>query len=170
MQDSIISLFFVLAVFVLAGIYIFRPFTARARKQRKTADHETSTLLAERDRLLNALQELDFDHALGKIPEEEYPLQRAELLQQAAGVLRAIDEKQQAVSAKSAEDRVEAVIASRRADAQDHAPVISEDDLEALIAARRSDRKEKSGGFCPNCGKPVLRSDKFCPACGKSVK
>ncbi|MBL1173273.1 MAG: zinc-ribbon domain-containing protein, partial [Chloroflexi bacterium] len=45
----------------------------------------------------------------------------------------------------------------------------SDDDVEALIAARRKARKEKSGGFCPRCGKPVLASDRFCPHCGKSI-
>ena len=33
--------------------------------------------MAERDRVINSLQELDFDFKLGKIPEEDYPVQRS---------------------------------------------------------------------------------------------
>ena len=58
------------------------------------------------------------------------------------------------------------------AEAANLVPVLAEgdDDLEALIASRKAGRKEKSGGFCPKCGKPILRSDRFCPHCGKSIK
>jgi len=28
---------------------------------------------------------------------------------------------------------------------------------------------EKSGGFCPRCGKPVQKSDLFCPRCGATL-
>jgi predicted amidophosphoribosyltransferase len=48
--------------------------------------------------------------------------------------------------------------------------VDADDDIESLIAARRSERKEKSAGFCPNCGRPILSSDRFCPHCGKVIK
>jgi len=44
-----------------------------------------------------------------------------------------------------------------------------DDDLESMIAARRKTRKEKSAGFCPKCGKPILVSDRFCPSCGKAI-
>ena len=29
--------------------------------------------------------------------------------------------------------------------------------------------KQSSGGYCPNCGKPVPAGAKFCPACGKQI-
>ena len=64
------------------------------------------------------------------------------------------------------------MIAERRADAAVEPAKkreITDDDLEELLAARRAVRKEKSGGFCPNCGKPIMRSDRFCSACGKSI-
>ncbi len=35
-----------------------------------------------------------------------------------------------------------------------------------LIANRRRARSEKSSGFCPQCGKPIQKSDRFCPKCG----
>lgn len=169
------AIFLILAVLLLVGLFVSRPFMENRRAYAISAEeHEMSHLLAERDSLITALQELDFDHVLGKIPAEDYPNMRAALLTHAADVLRRIDELQpQKTSAVDAESRVEAAIAARRADASaaklpPSAP--NDDALEDLIAARRAQRKEKSGGFCPNCGKPVLRSDRFCPSCGKAVR
>ncbi len=169
------ALFLTLVLLILVGLFVSRPFMESRRSFAISAEeHEISSLIAERDRLITALQELDFDQVLGKIPPEDYPNMRAALLGQAADVLRHIDELQpQKISAPNAESRIEAAIAARRADASAAKPIASastDDDLEDLVAARRAQRKEKSGGFCPNCGKPVLRSDHFCPSCGKPVR
>lgn len=176
------AIFLILALLVLVGLFVSRPFMESRRSFSISAEeHELSSLMAERDSLITALQELDFDHVLGKIPAEDYPNMRTALLGHAADVLRRIDEiEPQKNAASDAESRVEAAIAARRADASvaklpDSAPSLvpmydEDDDLEDLIAARRAQRKEKSGGFCPNCGKPVLRSDRFCPSCGKAIR
>src|SRR5258706_9498785 len=133
--------------------------------------------MAERDRMITALKELDFDHTLGKIPSEDYPTIRPGLMQHAAEVLRKLDTFQtyQSVPA-DVESRIEAVIAARRADAavgKTASPgpdgFESDDDLETLIASRKAARKEKSAGFCTQCGKAIQRSDRFCPHCGKRI-
>jgi hypothetical protein len=77
------SLFLILAVLVVVGVYLYAPLATRARRLSTGDTHEISALQAERDRVINALQELDFDFKLGKIPAEDYPEQRAELLQRA---------------------------------------------------------------------------------------
>jgi len=100
------------------------------------------------------LQELDFDHALGKIPAEDYPQQRSDLLTRSAGVIKSLDE-------------IEARLAAQKPAAE---PASEALDLEALIANRRRQRQERSGGFCPACGHALQRSDKFCPECGKAVQ
>lgn len=165
------AIFFVLAVLILVGMYLYAPFARRGERTPGREEHEISSLMAERDRVINALQELDFDYKLGKIPEEDYPAQRAELLQNGAAILRRLDEFQPAVSsARDAEARLESAAAARRADAAAGGrPELTDDDLESMIAARRRQRSDKSAGFCPRCGQPVLVSDRFCPACGKSL-
>jgi NADH pyrophosphatase NudC (nudix superfamily) len=126
--------------------------------------------MAERDRVINSLQELDFDFKLGKIPEEDYPVQRTGLLQRGAEILKQIDTlAPQPASVQDAEARLERAIAARRADASLASVEVADDELEAMISARRKGRKDKSAGFCPRCGKPVMVSDRFCPACGKSL-
>lgn len=173
------AILLILALALLVGWFVARPLLERGAPVRlveearaeQADDHWHSTLLAERDRLLNALQELDFDNAVGKIPPEDYPVQRAALLQAGADVLRKLDEIEQHSPSGSAEDRVEAEVAARRADASERGerkrlPAADQDDLEALIASRRRARKEKAAGFCPRCGRPIQKSDRFCSSCG----
>lgn len=168
---EISSILLVLAVVVLVAIYIYSPFTQNAHKIRAGESHELSTLKAERDRVINSLQELDFDHNLGKVPAEDYPEQRASLIQKGAEILRKLDELAPiASSAKNAEARIEKAAAAARADSSITNIGMNDDDIESMIALRRKQHKGKSAGFCPKCGKPVLASDKFCPTCGKSLQ
>ncbi len=159
-----------LALLILIAVYLYAPFMQRRARRVTEEEHELSALLAERDRVINSLQELDFDYKLGKIPEEDYPVQRATLLQKGAEVLKQIDTlAPQPASSQDVDARIEKAIAARRADASVVKPDISDDDVESMVAARRKGRKEKSSGFCPKCGKPVMVSDRFCPSCGKSL-
>jgi hypothetical protein len=168
------AILLLLALVVLVALFVGQPFIERRRIASLPDEaRKLSSLLAERDRVINALQELDFDYVLGKIPADDYPQQRTTLLQHGADVLRKIDALEPQASAQDVESRIEAAIAARRADAavpgaKPAAP--SDDDLEELIASRRSARSEKSGGFCPKCGRPLLRSDRFCPRCGSAIK
>ncbi|MBV6396721.1 MAG: hypothetical protein HFACDABA_02321 [Anaerolineales bacterium] len=168
-MDSIGSIFLIMAVAIGVALYVAQPFFERVR--RMTAEtHETSALLAERDRVVNALQELDFDFKLNKIPAEDYPAQRSALLQKGADILKQLDALHLTEKDAPAEERMEKAVAARRADLTS-APAAprGDDEIEAMIASRRKARKEKPGGFCPRCGKPILAVDRFCPSCGKSL-
>ncbi|MEW5869779.1 MAG: zinc ribbon domain-containing protein [Chloroflexota bacterium] len=192
------SIFLILALLVLVGLYVSRPLLERQPMDfvatPSNDEHERSALLAERDRVLNALQELDFDYALGKIPEADYPAQRSALLQRGADALRKLDAMRseqlmeqdgfQLEDVPAAEDRLEAAIAARRADAslagagqavrtghgdgRKRATIVSapDDEIERLLSDRRRSRQGKAGGFCPKCGAPVQKTDRFCPKCG----
>lgn len=171
------AIFFSLAVLVLVGIYLYAPFMERRARRVTEEEHELSALMAERDRVINSLQELDFDFKLGKIPEEDYPAQRTNLLQKGADILRRIDTLAppspfgggDGGEGQDTEARLEKAIAARRADGSTARSEVTDDDLEALISSRRKKRTKKSAGFCPRCGKPVMVTDRFCPSCGKSL-
>ena len=174
------SIFLILAILIPVVVYIARPLLERKSSVVTIEEHDYSALLAERDRVLNALQELEFDHTLGKIPESQYPVQRSNLMRYGAEVLRQIDEYE-GISAESIppeDDRLEAAIAARKettaGNPQISVPVVDPDDeLETLIAARRRSQKEnnqpKMGGFCPQCGNCVQENDRFCPKCGEAL-
>ncbi len=149
-----------LLLLVVASIFLFvlQPFSGHWRMKTQSS-HEFSLLLAERERALNALKELDFDYGLGKIPQDEYAVQRANLLRKGADVLRRLDEIQSPGPLQIKEPEKETV-------AESHSGLLSDEDIEELIAKRRDERRQKTAGFCPKCGKPILKSDQFCPTCG----
>ena len=175
------SILLILALLLLVGLFIARPLLERKAVAVSQEDHELSSLLAERDRLITALQELDFDYTLGKIPDTDYPVQRDSLLQRGAAVLRQIDHYHPESADGDVEARIEAAIAARRADLarnargggadrlRQAASRNGDDAIEAKIAARRRERQDKPAGFCPQCGRPVQKSDRFCPGCGASM-
>ena len=174
----------ILSVLILVALYVSRPFTlARGEEPASGVDDQDrrrSELLAQYEQTIGALQELDFDQALGKVPAEDYPLHRAELLTNGAEILKKLDAFQAEKPSGAVEDRIEEAIAARRADhaqgkispgtAFSHVAAAAEaDPIEAMVAARRQNRQEKSGGFCPRCGRPVMKSDRFCPHCGMTL-
>ena len=69
-------------------------------------------LYAEKDRLLRAVRDLDFDYDVGKLSDDAYAEQRVLLMRQAAAVVAKIDELEDAIAAQQA--RVEAALAAFR--------------------------------------------------------
>ena len=152
------SIFLILGLAVLVAAFVARPFldSRRPDGQKSPAapadarEHELSALLAERDQVLTTLQEMEFDHLLGKIPAEDYPSQtRAALVQHGAEVLRRLDALQPPARP-----------------IQDQPAAAAEDSLEAMITARRRSRQGKTGGFCAKCGSVIQPGDRFCSKCG----
>lgn len=160
------AILLLLALLIGVGLYLATPYLRGSRLPLLDESPEVSSLLAERDRLITAIQELDFDFKLGKVPEAAYPLQRTGLMQQGAAVLKRLDElAPQAAAGADATSRLEdAVAAAPRA-----GHPLADDQIESMLAARRAARHSTSAGFCPNCGRPILASDRFCPNCGQSL-
>jgi rubrerythrin len=163
------SILLILTILLLAAAFIGRPFFVKdaryIRKQnpaegaaKDKLDHIHSSLLAEKERILSSIQELDFDYSLHKVPEDLYPIQRVELLQQAAGLLKELEDMGFAHETKS-------IINSK----SPNKVSTGYDELEEMIAKRRTEKKEKSSGFCPRCGRAIQESDRFCPKCGFTI-
>ncbi len=149
------SLLLIIALLVFVVVYITRPLNAGHASLVSQREHHHSELLAERDRLMDALLELDFDHDLGKIPADIYSSQRADLVQRGADVLRQLDEFSRPT-------------AGAEVDSQPASPA-QDDPLEAMIAARRQSKKGRASmkaSFCHSCGAKLLPTDRFCPKCG----
>lgn len=168
------SILLIISLSILAAMFVFRPFftfspektglNERVKEEINLLDHQYSALLAEKERLLNALQELEIDNSMGKIPEEDYPNQRAELLATGAQVLRELDDVESRLQKNSAVEAMDR-------QAEEILPVATGNvnSIEEMIAARRRLRDEKSAGFCPRCGKVIQKSDDYCPKCGSKV-
>ena len=157
---DIIAVFLTLGVLILVGAFLYAPFLRGYGRLVTDEERELSALMADRERVLSSLQELDFDFTLGKIPDVDYPVQRTNLLQKGADILRKMDALTVVVARDPTKSRRNGSGNAQVADA----------DLESMISKRRSLRKKNFDGFCPKCGKPVTADDRFCPSCGKALK
>ena len=164
---QLVSIFLALGIAVSVGLYLYAPFLERRARRVTAEEHELSALMAERERTLSALQELDFDYKLGKVPEEDYPTQRANMLQKGAEILKRIDELTPQKAQDDMDDQIERAIKYRRRKTDPNR--ITDDEIESLVAHRRKGRTTKAAGFCPKCGRVVMVADKFCPSCGKAL-
>jgi ribosomal protein L32 len=155
------AIFLLLGVIVIVVVFVAQPFTRhwQAGVQNGKA---RSVLLANRENAISALQELDFDYKLGKVLPEEYSAQRASLLQMGAEALRRLDEIQATPPAPKEE-------LAKPSSMEKMKNPLADEDLEDLIGKRRAARQQKAAGFCPKCGKPIMRSDRFCSSCGQVV-
>ena len=156
---DLVAILFLIALLLVITLYLVTPLLVNRSPRGPQETQAVSSLLAERERLLNALQELDFDFQLGKVPAEDYPVQRADLLQRGADILKQLD--------ALAPSRPP--IRSQEAYASGERAGLTDDEIESMLAARRKARNGNRAGFCPRCGKPVLTTDQFCPTCGKSL-
>jgi hypothetical protein len=101
-------------------------------------------LLAERDAAFQALRDLNFDHQIGKITDEDFVVFEANLKESAANALRALDRWE-----SETDSEVDLV-------------------LERAVAARRV-ALGTPGLACPNCGRPSAAGDAFCAGCGQPI-
>ena len=109
------SILLILALLILVALFIARPFL-QTEPFNQFEGNEQSGLLAERERIIEALLELDFDQRLGKVPEDIYAVQRQNLLKQGAETLQKLEKvsKTKKSSKLGKEDELEALIAARR--------------------------------------------------------
>lgn len=110
------SMLLILALLVLVAAIVARPFW-KTEKDDWTQAEGQSVLLAERERIIEALLELDFDYKLGKVPEDIFNSQRLYLVDKGAQVLKQLDTEGTKANKTSldANDDIERLIAARKA-------------------------------------------------------
>ncbi len=170
------SLLLALALVVAVAAFVARPLLQRNSARPFAA--ASDDLVAQREAVLIELRDLDFDHATGKIGDDDYAAQRARLTAKGVEIFRALDARRPAADG---DDIEKAIAARRRGESRPRPkaarPVVSraDDDIEKAVAARR--RKAESSArpnghsasaltACPNCAASVQPGDKFCPKCG----
>lgn len=123
-------------------IFVFRPFmTARGRVgQTDAGSGRGNRLVEDREALYDAIRELDFDHRMGKVEEDDYRATRSRYESRAVELIKAIEET--AAPAQDIEDRIEREIAALR---------------------------QKDTTTCAGCGSTTPAGARFCPQCGKAL-
>ena len=136
-----------LSLLILVTLFLARPLLSTKPQQTTSSDRRLQ-LEQEKESYLNEIHALDFDHETGKIPTDVYEQQRAQLLNEAAAVLKALDEMPDAGG--DVHSQIEAAVADRR-----HGHTIS---------------SNGQAGFCTQCGQPLDLGDKFCAGCGQPLQ
>lgn len=147
------SILILIGLTLLVVAFIARPLAERRSRLVTAEEHVLSGLQAERDKILAMIRETEMDHAMGKIPDSDFEIQRAALVAQGAALLRAID----------AQGGAAALPAPAAADDLDAA-------IEAAVASRRAPAAAGgAAGFCTTCGQALQGGDRFCARCGAPV-
>lgn len=154
------------ALLLIVAFIVVEPLL-RGSQWRDRRPGPADQLRVEHERVLTHLRDLDFDHATGKLLDEDHAAQRAQLVAQGVAVLQQLDQLSAALAAppvvlgplRTVEDEIEAALATRRV-----TPLVAsvvEDEIEAAVAQRAAGAHP-----CGQCGAPVAPADRFCPVCG----
>ncbi len=157
------SLLAALALLLLVSLFILRP-TLRPHAFATRPAGRRQALLVRKEAILADMRALDFDHETEKIPTEEYAQRRAELMAQAADLLRQIDELPTG-GALSIDEQIEAAVAARRVVVPPTTTPITTTPVAAVPPAGPT----PAPNFCSQCGRPVAAHDRFCSACGHKL-
>ena len=85
------SILIILAITIVTVAFISKPLVEKRGYVVTDSDRRVSTLQAQRDQILTVLQELEMDHAMGKVEGEDYQSQRAAMVSRGAAVLKELD-------------------------------------------------------------------------------
>lgn len=131
--------------------YITRPWWAhRWNAQPKPVSTPVISLANQREATLAALRDLDFDHEVGKVTEEDYTSLRQTLLAKTAAIMTQI-EQEQATTQADLDDHIEAEILAAR---------------QNLNGGRLTRSPEEGSRVCPTCSRVSLPGDLYCRNCG----
>lgn len=133
------SILLATALFVLVGLYVFRPLLLPVYQQAGSPT-ERERLFNEKEALLEEIRALDFDFETGKLPSAEYKAERAFKVQQAANLLRQLEEMPE--QDDSVEAQIEAAIAALRGN--QHSAIWTCNSCQSENPAENS--------FCGQCG------------------
>lgn len=131
---------FCLLLLVLLVFFVGYPLVGATATPFGFREGERQRLVERREQLLAAIKEIEFDQAMGKLPEGEYQQLRQQLGAEAMGVLHQLDHfKGLSSQGRGLEVRIEKDVLALRQHVRSH---------------------------CPSCGANRQPADCFCARCG----
>ncbi len=171
MDPLFVILFFVLALPV--GYLLLHPWGQGSELQTTELEQRRSVLLARKEAILAALRELEVDYRGGKVSEEDYRLQKEQLMEEGAAVLRELEaleaKLRQVTGARKPAAAAEAGHAAAQTSPASPKGESSDDPIEALLQRRKATAAAVYIGFCPNCGAPLRAGQRYCAYCGHEL-
>ena len=158
---EITSIIVGVGLFAVSIAYVILPFRQKRLNTTSALDARTSQK-GQRDAVLSALRELDFDFRTGKISEEDYTPLRTQLMVEAAQYIET-EEKES--------EQLEALIRTRRA-TQKQGFKCEHCDAPIRAGQRFCSKCGSAINYeqCPSCGKKIQPGDLFCSACGNKIQ
>lgn len=157
-----ITLTFALLLSLAALAYVVLPLLTKQPPLLQVEDDRLTELLARKDSALRALKELEFDHQVGKISEEDYQRFNQRLSRQAIGLIQQLEKITPESSAL--DEQLEAEIAQRR-----RAQPSVNSQPPAKIAPASVPAPAGALRFCTQCGAQLDPNHKFCGNCGTPI-
>ena len=145
-----------IALIIMLLLYLLRPFLTPTTANQPTTPRQK--LLADKEKLLDHIRALDFDHTTGKIPDEVYQAQRYHFIREAAVITQQLDSH--TVDPANIETAIETAVARLR---QQQPPT-------TITPTPAPPPNGKPGQFCPQCGQRTAAHDKFCASCGHKLQ
>ena len=168
------NIIIILIITALVAIYIALPFFLR-RKELNTLPTESKfvredpiienlkNLGNQKENLYTAIKDIEFDYGLGKLSKEDYEELSVKYKNEAASVLKQIDEIERQSGIKSLDQELEQEILSYR-----KSNLTTDEDIEKEISAFRAVSPNKNN--CSQCGSQYSIEDLFCSKCGAKLK
>ena len=172
------TLLFLAALASGVVLFVLFPIFARASEvsQRPTAiAQERRSLSEKRDRLYEAIKDVEFEYQAGKLSDTDYKSVRTDCLAQAAEVLARLEEidESDTAGAKATEEK-DSIAVERSPESTEVAsgpscPSCKQPNPAAAKFCMRCGCKMTSPANCPQCGAELQNEARFCTACGVTI-
>ncbi|MCB0122810.1 MAG: zinc ribbon domain-containing protein [Caldilineaceae bacterium] len=179
-----ITLLLALLIALAALGYVIWPLVSREVPLLPVEDSRLTDLLARKDAALRAIKDLEFDHQVGKLADEDYQRLRERLNRQAIVLLQQLERF--APESATLDAQLEAEIAAlRQVQATNRAEPSSVGSTAVSAAAAATASPTPINGadepvapavvaagtarFCTECGVRIDPSFKFCANCGSPI-
>lgn len=149
------TLFLTILLATSAAFFVGLPFWKKGLEedlpQAPQGEGGFSALLSRKEEAYRTIKELELDHQMGKLSDEDYRELSQRYKAVALGILKEIDQRYGGV--KTIEEEIE-------------------DEILELRRRRQKAPKEKptESRFCTQCGAQVRPADRFCGRCGQRME
>jgi hypothetical protein len=155
-----ITIIIALLLSLAALLWVLWPLFSAKVKPYHTEDEDLIELIVRKDGIMVAIKDLEFDHQVGKISEEDYQRFDARLRRQAIAYMQQIEKRSPQIA--KIEDALEAEISRQRR-------TLNGRNQPAPKPTTITGTATTSLRFCTNCGESLSPNHKFCANCGTPV-
>ena len=164
------TLLFLAALATGVVSFVLFPVFARSREVQELPSHdarERKNLTEQKERLYDAIQDLDFEYRAGKLSDADYQSVRSDLVSQAAAIMSQLDKlaepAEPAVPAKPPRQEVSEDVTAAEGLA---CPSCERDNPPGAKFCLQCGARIEAPANCPQCGTELPKEALFCTSCG----